>query len=260
MPLGQIGAALISTALNTGSSAIQSGGSRKSQKRANKYNVSQWKRQNRYNNPAAQMDRLKAAGLNPNLIYGTSPTSAVGNADSVAPGKAAPYKFDNPIGDITKFADVGNTEQQTDNLKVQNDVLTQEAILKAAQTGELGAKTARTKFDLALSSELRDTSLSAAKENLRQMEVSTVGKQLDNTFKSQSLKNRVKAINYNVQQAKSDLKGQELLNALREEELELKKLGIERGDNMFFRIMGKTVDGIRKRAQSGKYKNKLFKN
>jgi hypothetical protein len=38
------------------------------------------------------MQRLQEAGLNPNLIYGTSPSSAVGNAGAVAPGKAAEYK------------------------------------------------------------------------------------------------------------------------------------------------------------------------
>lgn len=35
----------------------------------NRYAVENWNRENAYNTPAAQMQRLKAAGLNPNLIY-----------------------------------------------------------------------------------------------------------------------------------------------------------------------------------------------
>lgn len=36
----------------------------------NKWNLEQWNRENLYNSPAEQMKRLKAAGLNPNLMYG----------------------------------------------------------------------------------------------------------------------------------------------------------------------------------------------
>lgn len=42
----------------------------------NQWNIEQWNRENAYNSPAAQMARFKAAGLNPNLIYGQSNTSA----------------------------------------------------------------------------------------------------------------------------------------------------------------------------------------
>jgi hypothetical protein len=36
------------------------------------WSLDDWHRQNAYNTPAAQMDRFRAAGLNPNLIYGQS--------------------------------------------------------------------------------------------------------------------------------------------------------------------------------------------
>ena len=43
------------------------------------------------------MQRLEEAGLNPNLIYGSSPGSATGNAGAVAPGKAQDYSIQNPV-------------------------------------------------------------------------------------------------------------------------------------------------------------------
>lgn len=51
-------------------------------------NLEQWNRENEYNTPTAQMERLKAAGLNPNLMYGD--TSAGGSAAS-SPTFQAPH-------------------------------------------------------------------------------------------------------------------------------------------------------------------------
>ena len=36
----------------------------------NEWNIQQWKRENAYNDPSAQLARLKAAGINPDLVYG----------------------------------------------------------------------------------------------------------------------------------------------------------------------------------------------
>lgn len=52
----------------------------------NQYNIDMWNRQNEYNSPVQQMNRLKEAGLNPNLMYGQG---TVGNASS-APHLSAP--------------------------------------------------------------------------------------------------------------------------------------------------------------------------
>lgn len=38
--------------------------------RQNQWNIDQWNRENSYNTPAAQMARYRAAGLNPDLMYG----------------------------------------------------------------------------------------------------------------------------------------------------------------------------------------------
>ncbi|WP_444105883.1 hypothetical protein [Bacteroides sp.] len=45
-------------------------------KQQNQWNIDQWNRENAYNTPAAQMARYKAAGLNPDLIYGQQNLSA----------------------------------------------------------------------------------------------------------------------------------------------------------------------------------------
>lgn len=57
----------------------------------NQWNIDQWQRENQYNTPAAQMARFKAAGLNPDLIYGQSNTGGQisGSLTSGAPANPA---------------------------------------------------------------------------------------------------------------------------------------------------------------------------
>ena len=83
-----------------------------------KYDQAMWDKVNKYNHPLAQMERLQNAGLNPNLIYGSSPGSAVGNAQSIATGKqlqgqAPQYQMDNPIG---AFMNTKVQQAQSNNL------------------------------------------------------------------------------------------------------------------------------------------------
>lgn len=52
-------------------------------------NLELWNLNNEYNTPAKQMERYKAAGLNPNLIYGNGSSSA-GNSSSPAAGYNPP--------------------------------------------------------------------------------------------------------------------------------------------------------------------------
>ena len=85
------------------SSVIGNIGAKKREADARKANVEFWKMQNRYNLPSEQMKRLKAAGLNPNLIYGSSPAGASGAAGSISPAKAAPYSFENPINSTAQL-------------------------------------------------------------------------------------------------------------------------------------------------------------
>lgn len=90
-----------------------------------------WNRANEYNLPANQMERFKAAGLNPNLIYGQG-NLAVGQLPKFnAPSAQYNYK---PIVDIpsllSQFQDFQVKQAQIDNLKSQNKVIEQTAVQK----------------------------------------------------------------------------------------------------------------------------------
>jgi hypothetical protein len=231
---------------SVGSSLIQNAGNRRAVKEAAKQNVAFWRMQNEYNHPSAQMARLQEAGLNPNLIYGTSPTSAVGNAESIAPRKAAEYKMDNPLQYFNTIQDFEMKSAQTDNFRAQNDVIQQEAALKAYQQAESASRTSRNKFDLNLAEELRDTSMEAAKQAVRNTELRNIGQDLDNTFKDETLKDRIKALYYEARNAEQYLKGQQLGNKLKELDIELRKIGIQSNDPWYFRVLGRNWEELKK--------------
>lgn len=89
MPIGIIGAGLIASAAASGGNIA--GGIIGNKKRikaakeaatlAHNRNLENWNRQNAYNDPSQQMQRLKSAGLNPNMVYGTG-VQAAGQASA----------------------------------------------------------------------------------------------------------------------------------------------------------------------------------
>lgn len=93
----------------------------------NQFNLDMWNRQNAYNTPAAQVQRLMAAGLNPNLAYGQlgsgeagALTSAGANYKGVAPQMNSDF-----AGSVQTFMANKRAEElhqkQLDNLDLQNE-------------------------------------------------------------------------------------------------------------------------------------------
>jgi|SaaInlStandDraft_1057018.scaffolds.fasta_scaffold10803_2 hypothetical protein len=103
-----------------GSSLLTNSGAKKRQQTANRENVEFWNMQNAYNDPSAQMARLKEAGLNPNLIYGQSSGSAAGNAGAIAASKAAPYNIANPVPSAVQSMMAGPQKEQMRTQSLNN--------------------------------------------------------------------------------------------------------------------------------------------
>jgi hypothetical protein len=101
-------------------------------------NIQFWNMQNEYNSPQKQMERLKAAGLNPNMVYDKG--GAIQAAGNISSPDVQPAQFRTPdfgsigTGLVQGYFDTKIKQAQYDNLKATNTVLQQEAILKAAQS------------------------------------------------------------------------------------------------------------------------------
>lgn len=109
--------------------ALANRGNLKLADKAYEYNLDMWNRQNEYNSPIQQMQRLKDAGLNPNLMYGQG---NVGNASSAPSYDTPQMQAYTGFGDfgasaagnqlmnaIQGYANIKKTEEET-NLIRQN--------------------------------------------------------------------------------------------------------------------------------------------
>ena len=90
-----------------------------------------WNRQNAYNHPAKQMERMKSAGLNPNLMYAQGTT---GNASGQLPQYQAPQSnaqetAQSMSGVLTNYMDM--KQKQTQNRLLEQQIRSEEQNTRA---------------------------------------------------------------------------------------------------------------------------------
>ena len=98
--------------------------------------LEQWNRENEYNSPAAQMQRYKEAGLNPNLIYGQSNTAASSPSMSTTDAAGYPMSGGSGVGDNMPSITIPNFYKEYMDLKtqkMQQDSIQQNIDLQKAQ-------------------------------------------------------------------------------------------------------------------------------
>lgn len=128
-----------------------------------------WQRQNEYNSPEAQMARFKAAGLNPNLIYGqTNEGATVRSTSAAVPEGEAPQIR----ADLSRYADIRQTQAQTDlSVKaLETQDLNQE--LLRAQIMKTIADTSTTQYNLGYKQSMQEMYSEITAKKLEQLQVS----------------------------------------------------------------------------------------
>lgn len=102
----------------------------------NQWNVEQWNRENAYNSPSAQMQRLKEAGLNPDMMMGGGISNTSTSSPQMTSGASASPMDWSSLANKRSAADtalqtleiaqaranVRKTEAEVENLGNQNDV------------------------------------------------------------------------------------------------------------------------------------------
>lgn len=110
-----------------------------------------WHRQNQYNSPQSQMARLKSAGLNPHLVYGTG--TVTGNTSGTMPKYNAPkvdYNYEPvqlPAGQLGQFTDTMLRAAQVDNVRANTDNVKAKTITEAFNAGLMEKKVAAQELD-----------------------------------------------------------------------------------------------------------------
>ena len=87
--------------------------------------LEQWNRANAYNTPAEQMKRLKEAGINPHMVYGSGSVSqnAVSSPSYNAPRieKTAYPRDLSGLNALAPYLDISMRQAQVDNVKANTD-------------------------------------------------------------------------------------------------------------------------------------------
>lgn len=281
MPL-PILAAAVSAGGNLASQAINSitqSKLNKSQQRYNTYmydrqradNLADYNMQNEYNSPAAQMQRLKDAKLNPNLVYGNgSATNDAAPVRSASPGSWNPTAPRLDLGGaanagLSAFYDAQLKEQTTDNLKAQNDVLVQDAMLKAAQLGYVNSQTMNTlqntkgsQFDLSMKQSLADGQLQLQQLSLDKLKADTqnvlsdietktlmrepnLQKAIEDILTARASRSTSAAQRDQIYQTIDNMKKEGVLKDL---DIQLRRMGINPNDPMYMRMIGRLVNAV----------------
>lgn len=281
MPAGLLaaGASLLGNAINSVSTAVQNRKSRQwSEKmygRQRTDNIDFWNMQNEYNSPVRQMERLKAAGLNPNLIYDQGAAAAAGQAGNVSTPDVQQAQFRSPewgnalsntMSTLGQYYDYEIKQAQTDNLRASNTVLLEEAALKNAQRANVQGQTDRTLFDLGLDTELRSVSADLRRENLRKLKQSTaLDLRADQRAAAMNASNireaaarvlQIEAQTANTRAEKGRI--QSSIDNIRKDtqlkqlDIELRRAGINPSDPVWMRILGRVLNKALDRFDSPK--------
>lgn len=146
----------------------------------NERNLELWKLQNAYNTPFNQIQRLKAAGLNPALMYGTG--SGANTAGPATPTQRPDYSLN--LGEtvqtgmqtLGQYTQIKNTTAQTDNVTADTTNKQLDAILKGYEktllekrAQDLGIKIDTQEFDLQMKKALSQYNVGQASLNLSKL-------------------------------------------------------------------------------------------
>lgn len=144
--LFDIGGAAIGAAANLWAVHETNQANERLQSQQNQHNLEMWNLNNEYNSPVQQMERLKKAGLNPDMMYGQGQQNAVGNSASPAqtqsPFPHMPQSFDPTLSaQISNLmADTYKKRMEGKGQDLQNEIIDktgmQQALLDLGFTQE----------------------------------------------------------------------------------------------------------------------------
>lgn len=238
-----------------------------------------WNRQNEYNSPAAQMERLKAAGLNPNLVYGHGATAMSTQQPRSAQGGGPEGKA--PRLDMSGPAMMYLTQmmQQKEMQLKDAQIATgwNDAALRAAQTLQALQGYEGSKFDLGQRQKLADTVIATAQEQLQGLRLGNIKtateteklendiqmalerNERENLMNASNLREAIeriltsRAVRARIDWEIPHIMEQTMLNEidrkLKEEDLKLKKQGIQPGDNIWWRKVTDYILEMKERAK-----------
>jgi uncharacterized protein (UPF0305 family) len=209
------------------------------------FDLDMWHLQNQYNSPQSQMDRFKAAGLNPHLIYGKGNP---GNAMPLRSPDIKPYKraeYNSIMNGIDVFGDYyrfKNTEVQWNNTEANTQLAQANATL--AMTKNIGeiTRNAQSEIELYKAEKLKETQIDKLQVELESQIQDLNKKTRENRIADATEKEATELIRQQLNNLKKQNKSIELKNVVDAYRASLAKMNINPNDPLSARILMKLLE------------------
>lgn len=222
--------------------------------------VEDWNKQNAYNAPAAQMQRFKDAGLNPNLIYGQGNPGNATPIRSTDTARTQPVQSNGVVESMLRgflsMYDLQKTKADTDKIQKQAQLIDAERRLKEQMTQNAGFQLSAQQQTLPLSLEgmsLKNKNLAAdlpikgtiqtnmVQENARRWLLA--GNTLSETAQ-RILESQARTSNLGLERGMISQKIEALKrdNTLKDLEINLKNKGFTWSDPAYVRMGSRLID------------------
>lgn len=231
--------------------------------------IADWEREAAYNSPEEQMNRLRQAGLNPNLVYGKGADNTMSSVKNVSPTPSSkPYRpiDTNIFGDsLSKYYQLQNIQANTDNLAQQIALSKEEALVKKATVAKAMQETAMTGFQLQQAMELKDEVVRQAQLNnlktqtdIEAQKVSTIvalerneREKLANTANVEKTIQEILTsklhntkVPHEIEVLKTQIENAKKEGVLKSLDINLKEKGVQPSDPIYWRIVSQLLSSM----------------
>lgn len=211
----------------------------------NAWNLEQWNRENEYNTPAAQLQRMRDAGLNP-LYYGLDGNSAGASPTAAQPlgyDRASIPNMDNPMAfgldSALKLAQVSNVQADTERKQAETQVTSAKlpyevdllkSQIRSSNLSSDAQETINNYIERQQEAELRMKSASAAQAEKSVEKMAGEIEKMDyekTTMFINWIETSEKILNLQKQRDLTDKQMEELDSLIRKNNEEAKKIGLD---------------------------------
>jgi len=225
---------IVGSFLDAGLGAIQNN-------QQNKANQKMVDRQNEYNSPVNQVARLRQAGLNPAMMYGSG---SVANTQQQAPqvNKPAPTNFGSAMA---QYFDAKLKQVQTENAQTQAQLMQAQIDKLKEDTKYVSQNIKGSAFDLSQRERLADTNFDYMKSKVTQTEQNNVALAIKNSYLKEKEKAILGDIYSRINTARETRNTMQLEQELKRLEIELRKQGTSFSDPILERTLTKMLKTIK---------------
>lgn len=232
-----------------------------------------WKQSNDYNSPERQMERLKAAGLNPNLVYGTGNVSGQSSSPSpkahVATVKPVLEGMQplNTMAMISQYQDIKTRQAQTDNIKANTELVEQKKVTEGMRPYLMQLEGAQKHLNYTQAQKIAPYQVALAGLNLKKIELANAQstwqlnemnpiqkakaeqEMLKKSLEMRKSKLDMKLMNQKYEFGKEQISAIKLDQSIKDLEYQISKglspYGLQAKDNVFARQGARLLDAVK---------------